>query len=72
MISVSPCNCYYRIDNLLFKVLFAFIFYLAGLGKCDDSLVTALPIKSFNSSSEYGRGYAAAFAKLNRVQGMAV
>ncbi|XP_043989360.1 LOW QUALITY PROTEIN: contactin-associated protein-like 2b [Gambusia affinis] len=37
--------------------------------KCDDSLVTALPIKSFNSSSEYGRGYAAAFAKLNRVQG---
>uniref|UniRef100_A0A3P9P8C0 Contactin associated protein 2 n=1 Tax=Poecilia reticulata TaxID=8081 RepID=A0A3P9P8C0_POERE len=37
--------------------------------KCDDSLVTPLPIKSFNSSSEYGRGYAAAFAKLNRIQG---
>ncbi|XP_054888935.1 contactin-associated protein-like 2b isoform X1 [Poeciliopsis prolifica] len=42
---------------------------LSASRKCDDSLVTPLPIKSFNSSSEYGRGYAAAFAKLNRIQG---
>ncbi|MEQ2305108.1 hypothetical protein AMECASPLE_034204 [Ameca splendens] len=40
--------------------------------KCQDSLVTLLPNKAFNSSSEYGRGYGAAFAKLNRIQGMAV
>ncbi|MEQ2263930.1 hypothetical protein XENORESO_015549 [Xenotaenia resolanae] len=40
--------------------------------KCENSLVSLLPNKAFNSSSEYGRGYGAAFAKLNRIQGMAV
>ncbi|XP_035990184.1 contactin-associated protein-like 2 isoform X5 [Fundulus heteroclitus] len=37
--------------------------------KCEDSLVTPLPNKFFHGSSEYGRGYGAAFAKLNRIQG---
>ncbi|XP_024135915.1 contactin-associated protein-like 2b [Oryzias melastigma] len=37
--------------------------------RCEDSLATPLPYSSFSSSSVYGRGYGAGYAKLNRKQG---
>ncbi|XP_017295428.1 contactin-associated protein-like 2b [Kryptolebias marmoratus] len=37
--------------------------------KCEDSLATPLPYSAFTSSSVYGRGYGAGYAKLNRIQG---
>uniref|UniRef100_A0A3P8TPM4 Contactin associated protein 2 n=1 Tax=Amphiprion percula TaxID=161767 RepID=A0A3P8TPM4_AMPPE len=42
-----------------------------GVNPCDrlDSLATPLPYSSFSSSSIYGRGYGAGYAKLNRKQG---
>uniref|UniRef100_A0A668A7A0 Contactin associated protein 2 n=1 Tax=Myripristis murdjan TaxID=586833 RepID=A0A668A7A0_9TELE len=35
-------------------------------GKCEESLATPLPYSSFTSSSVYGGGYGAGYAKLNR------
>uniref|UniRef100_A0A3Q1BXR7 Contactin associated protein like 2b n=1 Tax=Amphiprion ocellaris TaxID=80972 RepID=A0A3Q1BXR7_AMPOC len=43
--------------------------FVCGSGKCEDSLATPLPYSSFSSSSIYGRGYGAGYAKLNRKQG---
>ncbi|XP_068197780.1 contactin-associated protein-like 2b [Antennarius striatus] len=41
----------------------------SGNRKCEDSLATPLPFSSFTSSSAYGRGFAAGYAKLTRKQG---
>ncbi|XP_069029335.1 contactin-associated protein-like 2b [Embiotoca jacksoni] len=41
----------------------------AGSRTCEDSLATPLPYSSFTSSSAYGRGHGAGYAKLNRKQG---
>ncbi|KAM9718673.1 contactin-associated protein-like 2b [Menidia menidia] len=38
----------------------------SGPRRCEDSLATPLPYSSFTSSSSFGRGYGAGYAKLNR------
>ncbi|KAM9323054.1 contactin-associated protein-like 2b [Pholidichthys leucotaenia] len=40
----------------------------AATGRCEDSLATPLPYSYFTSSSVYGQGYGAGYAKLNRKQ----
>uniref|UniRef100_A0A3Q3JRT7 Contactin associated protein like 2b n=1 Tax=Monopterus albus TaxID=43700 RepID=A0A3Q3JRT7_MONAL len=50
-------------------ILIIMLFFVSGLGKCENSLATPLPYSSFTSSSVYAQGCGAGYAKLNRKQG---
>uniref|UniRef100_A0A668AVZ0 Contactin associated protein 2 n=1 Tax=Myripristis murdjan TaxID=586833 RepID=A0A668AVZ0_9TELE len=51
---------------LLLQIFSLTVPVCVSTGKCEESLATPLPYSSFTSSSVYGGGYGAGYAKLNR------